>query len=155
LKSYKDSNYNILLENVHASLLIYFLYESLKERFNESNLSTKNKPKSNVQDNQADIIWNVTTFLYDFIYKMIEKLIIDQKINDLDVKTKLFTCNINKIIINNELSEKLEHSKLFPNFPLKVSDICLDTPSNDIMKFIESQIDIKIKELSKKFIALR
>ncbi len=155
MKSYKDSNYNILLEKVHASLLIYFLYESLKERFNESNLSTKNKPKSNVQDNQADIIWNVTTFLYDFIYKMIEKLIIYQKINDLDVKTKLFTCNINKIIINNELSEKLEHSKLFPNFPLKVSDICLDTPSNDIMKFIESQIDIKIKELSKKFIALR
>jgi len=155
LKSYKDSNYNILLEKVHASLLIYFLYESLKERFNESNLSTKNKPKSNVQDNQADIIWNVTTFLYDFIYKMIEKLIIDQNINDLKIKKKLYECNIDKIIITDELNDKFDFSKMFPNFTIKVSDIYVETHSNDIIKFIESQIDIKIKELSKKFIALR
>ena len=155
MKSYKDSNYNILLEKVRASLLIYFLYESLKVRFNESSFSKKNKPKSNVQDNQADIICNLTTTLYDFIHKMIEQLIIDQKINDLKIKNKLYECNINKIIINNELNEKFEISKMFPNFPIKVSDIYLETHSNDIIKFIESQVDIKIKELPKKFIAMR
>jgi hypothetical protein len=153
LKRYKDTNFKILLEDINPCLKIY--YESLKEQFKESIFSKKNKPKSNLLNNEAVTILNLTKILYDFIYKMIEKLIIDQNINDLKIKKKLYECNIDKIIITDELNEKFDFSKMFPNFTIKVSDIYVETHSNDIIKFIESQIDIKIKELSKKFIALR
>jgi hypothetical protein len=152
-KSYKDSNYKILLEDINTCLKIY--YESLNDHFIESSFSNRNKQKSNLQDNKADTILNLTKILYDFIHRLIEKLIIIQKINDLNVKKKLFECNIDKFIITNKLNEKFEISKMFPNFPIKASDIYLEAHSNDIIKFIESQIDKKIKDLSKEFLAMR
>jgi hypothetical protein len=137
-KSYKDSNYKTLLEEINACLKIY--YESLKERFKESN---RNKPKSSLQNIQADTIWKLTNILYDFIHKMIEQLINDQKINDLKIKKKLFACNVD---ITNKLKEKFRNSQITHTF--------FEMHSNDIIKFIESQIDMKIKDLTKEFIAM-
>ncbi len=151
-KSYKDSNYKTLLEEINACLKIY--YESLKERFKESSFSKKNKSNSN-QDNQSDTAWNLTNILYDFIHKMIEQLINDQKINDLKIKTKLFACNIDRILMTKKLIEKLDFSKLVSNFPMIVSDMYLEMHSNAIKNLIENLIDIKIKELPKKFIAMK